>query len=198
MRRPFPLLLLLLLVLPAAGGPPCICWPIDIGDAKSLPWGDGDRSRAEGYDVRRVVEDTLGLLGPGTHVLARMETLRRAAIYVGRDAALRDALLVALTARVLDAEAGGEPSALAWLDAGYAVECFEQNGAGNRDGSPWLRRALALSKGDARIELACALAGGPEEFRAHLARAAAGAAGDPLLARNLEALERRLRGPGKG
>jgi hypothetical protein len=189
-------LLLLLLSLPAAGGPPCVCWRIDIGDAKSLPWGEGDRERDRGYDARRAVEDALGLLGADMPVLVRMETTRRAVIYVGRDGASRDALLSALQARVLDAEALERPSALAWFDAGYAVECFRQNGdAGNRDGYPWVKRALGLSKGDGGIEFACALMSmGSDAFQGHLDRAETAGARDPLLHRNVAALRERLRG----
>ena len=111
MRRALPLFLLL-----AAGtvraGPPAICWQIEIGDAKSLPWAGKDAfAKDQAYDSRRAVEDTLALLDPAMPVVVRMETLRRATLYLEDSAPGRDALLRALMARVLDAEAAGKPSA---------------------------------------------------------------------------------------
>ena len=69
MRRALPLFLLL-----AAGtvraGPPAICWQIEIGDAKSLPWAGKDAfAKDQAYDSRRAVEDTLALLEPAMPVV---------------------------------------------------------------------------------------------------------------------------------
>ena len=63
----------------AFAGPPLLCHPFDIGGAASLPWGKGWNVADRQYDTRRLSADTLGLLGAQTPVIARMETLRRAA-----------------------------------------------------------------------------------------------------------------------
>ena len=72
----------------AFAGPPLICWRVETGGAKSLPWlteGSAfDGSRAD-YDRSRLVRDTLDLLAPDVPVVVRMETLRRAALYAARD-----------------------------------------------------------------------------------------------------------------
>ena len=181
-----------LAVLGLAGGlragPPAVCWPVEVGDAKVLPEGD----RALAGDPDRVVEETLKLLDGSSPVLARMETLRRAALYLSDSGAGRNALSRALALRVLDAEADGKPAALAWFDAGYATGCFEQlRGDRSPRGYRWVRHANELAKGDARMEYACCLLtlmDGPKLFAAHLAKAEAGAAADPLLAANLAEL----------
>jgi hypothetical protein len=196
------LLLTPLLPLDAHAGPPCICWRIEIGEAKSLPWGEGSFERSADYDARGLVADTLALLGPGTPVLVRMETLRRAAIYAESDGVLRDRLLLALTLRVADASAREAPGALALFDAGYALTCFRQLGSrrpsdapGAVDGLAWLRRAGALRPGDPAVHFALALAGvdtGEADLESHVRQAQAGAREDPLLARNLAMLARNV------
>src|SRR5262249_104478 len=63
-------------------GPPLICHPYAIGNAKSLPWGGTEwRAVKSDYDLNRLVEDTLALLTPETPLIVRMETLRRATVY---------------------------------------------------------------------------------------------------------------------
>jgi hypothetical protein len=190
-----------LLVLAFAGatqaGPPAICWPIDIGDAKSLAWGEGAKQRDERYDPDRAVADTLALLDASMPVLVRMETLRRATLYLDESRAGREALLRKLMVRILDAEAAGKPSPLAWFDAGYAVECVNQlRGEGGANGYPWVLRAIALAGGNPQMEYAGCLmtlmgTENRERFHAHLERAEAGAAKDPLLARNMESLKKQ-------
>src|SRR2546426_10941548 len=68
-----------LMALPgvAVAGPPLICHPIKIGQAKSLPWSsDGwNLSGKENYDLNRLVEDTGALLTACTHLLVRMGPL---------------------------------------------------------------------------------------------------------------------------
>src|SRR5690606_27188202 len=83
----------------ALAGPPLICHPFDIGTARSLPIGPADggwSSIDRSYDRSRLVTDTLALLTPATPTLVRMETLRRATMYVTDDAAAARALLQAL------------------------------------------------------------------------------------------------------
>lgn len=203
-------------VLLAAGtvraGPPAICWQIEIGDAKSLPWGGKDAFEKEkSYDSRRVVDDTLALLDPTMPVIVRMETLRRATVYLEDSQAGRDALLRALQARVLDAELT-KPSALAWFDAGYAQGCASQLRERGADGYAWVRRAAELAGGSPEMEYAScllSLMSRRENFMGHLEKVVAGAKGNPLLAKNLENLkelyppvlkyfEEKEMGPGKG
>ncbi len=193
---------ILLLALPAMAGPPAVCWQVEIGKAKSLPWGCGEWKPEKDYDTRRVVKDSLELLAPGMPVLVRMETIRRAAIYLDRDtmersAASRDALLKALMLRVLDAEALGKPSALAWFDAGYSMGLFRhfQQFVG-RDGYLWVRKALKIRRTDAEMEYACAILTvmgrwKKETFLHHLGKAAEGAKQNALLERNLDLLRKR-------
>lgn len=190
-------------------GPPAICWPVEIGDAKCLPWGKEARQADGKYDTRRAVADTLALLDAQQPVLVRMETLRRATIYLAETQAGRDALLRALMTRVLDAEAARKPSALAWFDAGYALGCCSQIGEEGPDGYPWVRRALELAGKNPEMEYGCAILsimGSPDTLQGHIERAQEGAARSPLLAKNLEALreiyppafERKGMGSGKG
>src|SRR2546427_7269413 len=78
-------------------GPPLLCFPFDIGQARSLPMGQANwRTIDPGYDVTHLVDDTLALLGPDTPVIVRMETLRRATIYAAPRPEIADALLTAL------------------------------------------------------------------------------------------------------
>lgn len=114
--------------LSAWAGPPAICHPIEIGQAKSLPWGDANdfKKGDPNYDLKRLTPDTLALLAPGTPVRVRMETMRRAALYSTRDTRLALDLASKLMARALSAEASGASDAMAWFDAGYFVETLKQ------------------------------------------------------------------------
>ncbi len=107
---------------------PLVTWALEIGNARSLPWGDPKawNAPAPGYDVRRAPRETLTLLASNTPVLARMETLRRAVVYSQADPGIAYQLLAALTARVREAEAAGKPDVLAWFDLGYLVEVSNQ------------------------------------------------------------------------
>jgi hypothetical protein len=188
------------IVTVASAGPPLICHPIEIGDAASIPWGSGPFDRGRGYGRDRVVTETLAILDGRTSVLVRMETMRRAALYLDDDAKRSAQLRSALLGRVLDAEAAGEPDALAWFDAGYLTQSFVQLGA--RDphvtsdrtsdeiaGYRWVARALELRPDDGEMEFAAAmmtaLANTPEHD-GHVERAQRLSASNPLLARNLK------------
>ena len=112
----------LLTARPALAGPPLVCFPFDVGSARTLPmgpngWHDIDRQ----YDVSRLIDDTIALLGPSTPVIVRMETLRRATLYAGTNATIAAALLAKLEARA----AARQPDvALAVFDFGYLVETY--------------------------------------------------------------------------
>jgi hypothetical protein len=218
--RPLVLALLVLvaalaaaLVVPAAlAGPPCVCWQLDIGDAKSLPWGGAPMEPDPAYDRARLVDDTMKLLegdgGAAPPTLVRMETLRRATVYA-KDAPDRGApLLLRLQARALDAAATDDAAASrTWFDAGYAVACFaqyDQPVAGN--GYAWTEKARSLAPADAAMDLGGALqrimrkGGRDAVFQAHVDRVLAREAQEPLVARNLRkhmpwALEKAEGGP---
>ena len=109
---------------PALAGPPLLCFPFDIGAARSLPMGTGGwRATDLAYNVSHLVDDTLALLTPSTPVPVRMETIRRATIYASTSSDVAEALLHALQARA------SIPSAdvpLAVFDFGYLVETYRQ------------------------------------------------------------------------
>ncbi len=154
-------------------GPPLICHEIEVSEGQSLPWGKDTFTRSSAYNASNVVRDALDLLRPQTAVLTRMETLRRATLYIDRNKAQADELLGHLMARALDAEAAGKPDSLAWFDAGYAVACYRQTGtprtfgpavtkgegASAIEGYSWIARAIALqgSKADPALNVAAAL-----------------------------------------
>jgi len=196
LQRAFPVLSLLALVAgPAPAGPPTICWLVEIGEAESLPWGDGDFERSKKYRLKQLVPDTLRLLKPTAPVLVRMETLRRAAIYCERERKVADRLMRALMLRVLRAEAMDQPDPFAWFDAGYAAGCFRQlQMADDIDGYAWVKKSMRLRGDDPVMHHACALltlmelSPHHEEFKGHFTKAAAGAMTDPLLAANVKTL----------
>jgi hypothetical protein len=110
----------------AQAGPPLICHPIEIGQAKSLPWVDWNQKGSGGYDPKNLARDTLAILDTSTPVLVRMETLRRATLYARQDPQVAKELLTRLHARAANAEAAGHPEALAWFDVGYLTETYKQ------------------------------------------------------------------------
>jgi hypothetical protein len=198
----------LALVQSAFAGPPLVCHPFQIAGAKTLPWGDDsghwDQPLAN-YNISHLVDETLALLSPGTPVIARMETIRRAVIYARQSPLIAKELVLKLGARAHGAETQSQSSALAWFDYGYLIETMKQanwihpaaagiseraNAAMNLDGYPWVTKALAASLGNAEMEFAAALIiidrvdlkGHHEYARAALA----GASSDSLLARNLK------------
>src|SRR5262245_9389292 len=122
------LLLLAGMVTTALAGPPLVCHPLDIGDAKSLPWtgNSWNLSGNENYDTKNLVQDTLAILDSGAPVIVRMETLRRATLYARKDPQAAKELLTKLYKRTTAADPTAHPDALAWFDAGYLVEVYGQ------------------------------------------------------------------------
>jgi hypothetical protein len=192
------------LVAPALAGPPLICHEIQIPDsAKSLPWGKDTFTKSSNYSQSDVVRDTLGILKPDVPVLVRMETLRRATLYIDHKQVLADDLLGSLMARAMDAEAAGKPDALAWFDAGYLVQCFYQTetptsfspgvtkgtGASSIAGYSWVAKAIALDNGaHPQMDIGAALLTcdyGAAEHEQHLKRAIASGAADSPEANDL-------------
>lgn len=183
---------------PAQAGPPLICWPFEIGDARTLPWRGSTWSEANpDYDLRKLPGDTLELLTPSTPIIVRMETLRRATVYAMKDRGIAGELLARLQARVREAEAQGRPDALALFDVGYLLSAYQQvrsawlvgNPASGLDGFLMIERAIRLRGPDPEMEFAAALASAgtthQAELDTHLARAVAGAAEGSPLAKNL-------------
>ncbi len=176
-------------------GPPLVCSPFDIGAAKSLPWG-GVKSwdnPAGDYDSQRLVDDALSLLSRDVPVIVRMETIRRATLHAAKDPRLADDL----RARFRDRAGNGTASdALALFDYGYLLETFKQvapvykltGSPIGTDGYSYVARALELSGANPQMEFAAAMVTSwPRRARhdEHVAKAAAGAARDSLLAANL-------------
>lgn len=205
-----------LLFAPAAfAGPPLLCDPFDTAGAPSLPWGgEAWNVRHPGYDLRRLDADVQALLTPQTPVIARMEILRRAAIYASADGAVARALAAQFEARVVAEPGGlaqdGQVKALALFDAGYFAETlqeivrlqgYDMPGIGKvdtaalrailarGDGSARIARAVALLPDDASLRFASALVSSADQRRADYAAdarlARAGAGRDRLLARNI-------------
>jgi hypothetical protein len=205
----------LLFASAAQAGPPLLCHPFDTGGAASLPWGrEGWNSVDRNYDTVRLAADTLRLLGKDVPVVARMETLRRAAIYASAERVRMRELADGLEARIA---AAGNPQAraLALFDAGYFAETlqdiarlqgYDMPGIGKADvaairsvlakgdGSLRIADALALRPGDASMRFAAALVASADrrqqdyETQARIARA--GAAADRLLALNVGQIAR--------
>ncbi len=183
----------------AQAGPPLLCWPFDIGGARSLPFvGDNWRSADPSYNLQHLADDTLALLQPDTPVLVRMETIRRATVYAMKDRATSARLLQRLEARVREAEQRGKPDALALFDLGYLLETYKQafwgensakNIASGRDGYALIARAIQVRGSDAEMEFAAALASADSahsaQRRQHLEKAVSGAKEGSLLAKNL-------------
>lgn len=200
--------LVAVLASPALAGPPLICHPFRIGNAPSLPFGDGPgwNTPLPTYDVSRLTADTLRLLTPATPVVVRMETLRRATIYAARDASVAHDLLARVMGKALAAEAEGRPDALAWFDAGYLVESYRQASFVHRsnsqeggirstwtlrdeltglDGYAWVRKAMQLAGAQAEMEYAASLMKEGPSSAEHRRRALAGAKEGSLLALNV-------------
>ena len=179
----------------AFAGPPLICHPIEIGQAKCLPWVDLNYHKGDAnYDLTNLTRYTLAILDSNPSVLVRMETLRRATIYARQDPQVAKELITRLQARANNSDAGNM-GALAWFDVGYLAEAYKQwmrngepNPARGLDGYAWVKKAIQLRGSDSEMEFAAALItlSGPDgEHRDHVEKAIAGAKGDPLLAQNL-------------
>ncbi len=215
-RSPFRAALLaaaLLFSSAAFAGPPLLCHPFDTGGAASLPWGSGGwNSTDRAYDTARLSADTLRLLAADTPVIARMETLRRAAIYASADGVNVRDLATKLDARIAAAKTS-QAKALALFDAGYYAETlqdiarlqgYDMPGIGKADtaairavlargdGSVRIAEALRLRADDASLRFASALVASADrrqqDYAAHARIARAGARGDRLLALNLDKL----------
>jgi hypothetical protein len=192
------------LAAPALAGPPLICHPFETGSAALLPWSKNTtnwNAPDPSYDIRRLTTDTMRLLTTDAPVLARMENLRRATIYAARDTAVARQLLAAVLGRALTS-AMGAPDAHAYFDAAYLIEAYRQGSYGygtsqardswtlepppaGLDGYVLMKKAIALAGPSAEMEFAASLMTQGAASAAHHARAAATAAPDSLVARNI-------------
>ena len=179
----------------AWAGPPLVCHPIEIGQAKTLPWVDLNYRKGSGsYDLNNLTRDTLAILDSKPSVLLRMETLRRATIYARQDPPVAKELITRLHARAESSQATSL-GALAWFDVGYLAETYKQwigkdspNPASSLDGYSWVKKAIGLRGSDPEMEFAAALitlSGAERDHSDHVQKAIAGAKADPLLAQNL-------------
>jgi len=181
---------------PAFAGPPLLCFPFDIGSARTIPMGTaGWHSIDPSYDSLRLVEDTLALLAPDTPVVVRMETLRRATVYASTNARIANTLLNALQERASTPHA---KVGLNVFDFGYVVETYRQAKSifstpvpaiDRIDGYQLVLKAHAL-QGDPAMQFAAAVmtegnSATRAESRGHLEQAKAHADADLTLARNI-------------
>jgi hypothetical protein len=179
----------------AQAGPPLICHPIEIGQAKSLPWVEFNHRGSTDYDLKNLSRDTLAILDSQAPVLVRMETLRRATIYARQDSQVAKELITRLQARAAKSDVARRPDALAWFDVGYLAEAYKQwmgkgepNPAAGLDGYSLVRKAISLRGSDPEMEFAAALITLPSPdsvHRNHVQKAIEGAKNDSLLAQNL-------------
>jgi hypothetical protein len=206
--------ILLLIEQILQAGPPLICHPIEIGNSRSLPWGDASDWRAvkRDYDLNRLVEDTLALLTADTPVLARMETLRRATVYavwarydreVGftvKNEKVADVLLTRLMDRIRESVRNNHSYMIALFDAGYLQSCFQQANShsgrsadktANTEGYSMMRKAL---DGYTMVRKAVAGRGGTAEMEF----AAALASKFPQQPMHIQHLQRAVAGAQEG
>ncbi|MBI4468036.1 MAG: hypothetical protein HY650_01805 [Acidobacteria bacterium] len=189
---------LLLLYHTTIAGPALICWPFDIGDAKSLPFKGPDwRAVQHDYPRGHLVTDTLQLLAHDSPVIVRMETLRRATVYAAKDPHIAAELLNRFKARAGETASKGVNDALAALDFGYLIECYRQarwmmkdpSLLAGLDGYAWIKTAIRRRGNDPQLEFAAAMVSiersDASGFKAHRDRALAGATEGSLLGRNL-------------
>jgi len=151
---------------PALAGPPLLCFPFDIGTARSLPMGSGGwRAIDPAYDVTQLVGDTVALLASDAPIVVHMETLRRATIYAATKPAVADQLLRVLQARAAERTADAP---LAVFDFGYLVETYRQGkfmfstpvaGLDRIDGYQLVLKAQAISRNDDMARAAQLIAG---------------------------------------
>ncbi|HYP13565.1 MAG TPA: hypothetical protein VEQ63_06555 [Bryobacteraceae bacterium] len=189
-------LTLVVLAGAALAGPPLICQPYSIGSDTSLPWG-ADKNAWGGldpkYDSTNLSSDTLRILDAGKPLLTRMETLRRAAVYAGKNTPAGLELGNRLLARALAAEVKGQNNSLALFDAGYFVESMKQiahfsksTAFSGMDGYDLVKRSLPGLQDKLAAEYALGLIQAESSWpNEHIRRAAAGAQEGSLLATNI-------------
>ncbi|NQU50126.1 MAG: hypothetical protein HQ519_15860 [Planctomycetes bacterium] len=194
----------------AIPGPPGICFPLEIGNHASIPWGEGAFERDPDYSAKALADDVVQILDHSSHTIVHMETLRRAAILVGMPGksnvlkpalrlAQKDRLLSLLRGRALKQfmQASESKSAqetdlgMALFDIGYFLGAVSQiNSFGDGDGGLELKQASKLCADDGAIWLGYCLAGFESEghriLPSTLKKACELAKDNPSLRLNLE------------
>lgn len=180
-----------------AAARPLIEPPIEIGGAKSLPWGDPASWNAisSAYKPDQLVNDASALLSSEVPIIVRMETLRRATIYSQKAPRIARQLKAQLMSRVRVAEENGRADVLALFVLAYLVEACKQadwlnwNVFEEPKGYALLRRAERARGNTPEMEFAAALMlaelAGQIFFIRHLKFAIAEAIEGSLLAKNL-------------
>jgi len=181
----------------AQAGPPLICHPYNIGDAKSLPWSAGSNwdNPDKSYNIKNLAGDTVAILDRTPTVLVRMETLRRAVLYGSKDHDAARTLLAQLKTREAAAEASKTPGAAAIFDYGYFLSSLKQiewlykeDLTGGIDGYPFVQKALAIQPDSSEMHFAAAIMASspprPSDRDEHLRKARA-AKNDSLLSQNI-------------
>ncbi|MBL8763779.1 MAG: hypothetical protein JNM07_05880 [Phycisphaerae bacterium] len=137
------------------GGPPLLCHPLDIGDAKSIPRDDGSARLSN----EAVMDGANNVLRTSEDLVVHIETIRRAAMHLGDARGSITEFYADTCARALDAETGPDRkvAARAWFDAAYLTAVRVEMGwdrhekRDDRTGLPagyaWLRRAIDMSEG---------------------------------------------------
>ena len=203
------LALTLLLTQAANAGLPLVCNPFQTGDAKLLPWSDppGRFNIDPQYQVKHLARDMLELLAADSKTFARMENMRRAAVYATTDRDAANELLKALLLRMKAAARDSREAALAWFDAAYLIESYRQQGMTHKTdmlaafdkANPGLRSSLGALDSYVLVQKAIEITHEPEmeyaaslmtfdkqESARHRAAALAGAGQGSLLAVNLK------------
>jgi F0F1-type ATP synthase membrane subunit c/vacuolar-type H+-ATPase subunit K len=185
-----------------------LMFQFDIGDARSLPWGDDWSHEQPEYQLAGLIADTEALLTPSTPIVVRLETLRRAVLYASRDRLIAHRLLMTFRERAKKNHLSVQPEPIAYLDEAFVNDLLWQVGEHSNepltsrsrevrglvrqaDGYNHLQKGLALHPRDPAYQFGAALLAGvtglgSAAFGRHASQAIAAAADDPLLARNLD------------
>ena len=189
---------MVMLSWPAMAGPPLLCFPYEIGSAKSLPWGKDAFKKSESYDASKVIDDAVALLKEEKSTLVRMETIRRAALYIERDSGRAHVLVTKLHGVAKELEEAGKASAAAWFDCGFAAATLSQNGCHVKGlpvsekgpaGSVQIKKALGMTPNDAAMHFGAALVlmdGERDASNKHMKRALELVEAGSDLARSME------------
>src|SRR5262249_46213164 len=112
----------------ALAGPPILCHPLDIAKARTLPMGSGALECDKGLSADKAVDQTVAILKSESSPLVRMETLRRATVYVTKDQPAAKELFARVMALSLDAQTGKDDQriAAALFDAGFLAACYRE------------------------------------------------------------------------
>ncbi len=184
-------------------GPPLICHPFSIDDAKCIAWGNGPFDAPRIRDSEKWIDEVVAVLDGSDVAIVHMETLRRATIACARTTT-SSSLLARLLARALNAEASGKPDAFALFDVGFFAQSLDQYGSDSSAGCgvkkgiigyAYISRAMEVAPNNAQFQFAAALMTAIHNKTSsdlHLARANVGARHDKLLAMNITNFQSEL------